>query len=233
MSDSGVRGSNRLLDALPAGSRQALAGRLEFVRLAPKHFLHRHGERLRYAYFPSTGMLSLTMLAGSKSVEVAMVGDEGMFGLPLLFGSQKCPMAAISHVGGEVARLEAHAARDHFVNDPAFAALLGRYAQAFMAGLGQGVVCTKMHRIEQRCARWLLMAQDRLHADEFAMTQDALARTLSVRRPSVSEAAEQLQQRGLIRYRLGRVEILNRPGLEKAACECYRAMRKELARIFV
>jgi len=231
MSEIGVKGRNRLLDALPDRSRNALDGCLEAVRLAPKRVLHRRNEPLEYAYFPLAGMLSLTMPAGSRSVEVAMVGDEGMFGLPLFFGAGRCPIAAISQAEGEAMRVEASAFRDRVRNDRAFAALLGRYAQAFTLVLAQGLVCNKTHRIEQRCARWLLMAQDRLHTDEFAITQDCLARILSIRRPSVSEAAGKLQQLGLIRCRQGWVTILNRRGLERAACECYRAMRKEIARV--
>jgi CRP-like cAMP-binding protein len=227
-----VKGGNRLLEALPEASRNALAGSLETVPLAPKKILHREHEALKYAYFPSTGLLSLTMPAGSRSVEVAIVGNEGMIGLPLVFGIARCPMAALSHAKGEALRVEAAAFRRRVRDDPELAALLGRYAQAFTVVLAQAVVCNKTHRIEQRCARWLLMAQDRLDADEFPITQDHLACTFSVRRPSISQAARNLQQQGLIQYRQGSLAILNRRGLERVACECYSAMRRETSRVF-
>jgi CRP-like cAMP-binding protein len=228
-SDNRVKGRNRLLEALPEASRKALAGSLETVRLAPKRILHRQDETLKYAYFPSTGMLSLTMPAGSRSVEVAMIGNEGMVGLPLVFGVGRCPMAVISHAGGEVIRLEAEAFLRQIRKDPAMAALLGRYAHAFTLSLARSVVCTKTHYIDQRFARWLLMAQDRLLTDELAITQERLARILSVRRPTITQAARKLQQQGFIQCRQGRLAILNRRGVEQAACECYRAMRREMA----
>jgi CRP-like cAMP-binding protein len=227
-----VKECNRLLKALPEASRERLAGSFETVPLAPKRILHRENETLKYAYFPSAGMLSLMMPAGSRSVEVAIVGNEGMIGLPLVFGVARCPMAAISHAEGEAIRIDAATLRRHVRNDPELAALLGRYAQAFTVVLAQAVVCNKTHRIEQRCARWLLMAQDRLNANEFAITQDHLASTFSVRRPSISQAARRLQQQGLIQYRQGSLIILNRCGLESAACECYSAMRREMERVF-
>jgi CRP-like cAMP-binding protein len=228
-SDNRVRGRNRLLEALPETSRTALAVNLETVSLAPKRILHRQGETLKYAYFPLTGMLSLTMPAGSRSIEVAMIGNEGMVGLPLVFGTGRCPMAVISHAEGEVIRVEAGAFRRQIQKDPAMAALLGRYAHAFTLSLAQAVVCTKTHYIEQRFARWLLMAQDRLLTGELAITQDHLACILSVRRPTITQTAKKLQQHGFIQYSQGRLAILNRRGLEHAACECYRAMRRQMA----
>ncbi len=159
-----------------------------------------------------------------------MIGSEGFFGLPLLFGTESCPMTALCQVPGEVCRLKADDFRELLRTDELFVAALNRYAQAYSVMVAQGALCLNAHRLEQRCAKWLLMAYDRLRVDGFPLTQESLAQMLGVRRSTVSEVAETMQEQGLIRYSRGRMTILDRRGLEELTCNCYRVIRAELNR---
>ncbi len=159
-----------------------------------------------------------------------MMGEEGFFGLPLFFGSDSCPMTAVAQVGGHAIRMKACDFLEAFRADQRFSAALGRYAQAYSVMVAQTAVCFSAHRVEQRCAKWLLMAHDRLRTDQFPLTQEFLAEMLGVRRSTVSEVAERMRRQGLIRYRQGRMTILDRHGLEELSCDCYGVIGREFAR---
>jgi len=222
---------NKLLGSMGPSRLKSLVQKMELVAFRPKQVLHVRDAPLGQAYFPLSGVISLVMPSNGKLVEVGMVGDEGVFGLPLLFGTRSCPMTAISQVGGHAMRLPADRFVERSARDSGLESALKGYAYAFTIMLAQGSVCNCAHSIEQRCARWLLMAHDRVHSDDFALTQAFLAQILGVRRPSVSEVAEKLQRRRLIRYWQGRMTILDRRGLEGLTCICYSIIRKEFERM--
>ncbi len=222
---------NRLLAALPARSMAALSHELEPFTLSPKLVLHRRNAPLRHVYFPCSGLISFVMPAGDKWVEVGVAGSEGFFGLPIYFGTERCPMGAVSQAPGVALRMAAGSFVQRIRSEPALGAIIGRYAHVFTFMLAQSAVCNNTHRIEQRCARWLLMAHDRLQTDSFVLTQQSVSQMLGVRRPSISAVAEKLQAQRLISYRQGRMTILDRPGLEQLSCECYPALTREFDRI--
>jgi CRP-like cAMP-binding protein len=170
------------------------------------------------------------MPSNGKFVEAGIVGAEGFFALPLLFGVEHCPMTAITQIGGRAMRVPADLFQSRFRRDAGLASALDRYGYAFTIMAAQGAVCNSAHSVEQRCARWLLSAHDRT-GGELPLTQAYLAQMLGVRRPSVSEVAEGLQRRRVIRYAQGRITILDRRGLEAMACLCYSIIRGEFERV--
>jgi CRP-like cAMP-binding protein len=222
---------NAIIERLPPASRERLMGVAETVALEANQVVYAEGKALTHVLFPCNGLLSIFMRGNGKSVEVAMLGDEGLFGLPLFFGAGRSPMRVVVQVESRAIRIKASDFTTLLGEDPFLAATLGRYAQAFSTMLGQGAVCFSAHMVEQRCARWLLMAHDRLRKDEFSLTQECLSKSLGVRRPTVSQVAEQMQHDGLIRYRQGRMTVLNRAGLEELACICYGVIAREFNRM--
>jgi len=219
--------ANHLLRALPPGDRDRLAPALQPVELAVGTTLFRAEAAVEAAWFVDAGALS--MLAGLEDgglMEVGLVGQEGMAGLPLVFGTTVSPVEAMVQVAGRAQRVAAPAFRRALAECPGLRPLLLRYAQAFFAQVSQAAACNGSHVIEQRLARWLLMVHDRLGGDAVPLTHEFLAQMLGVRRSGVTIAAGILQTAGLIRYRRGHVAILDRRGLESAACECYAAIRR-------
>lgn len=213
---------------LPETSQELLKEVLETVEVKTLQVLHVQDKPLKYAVFPCDALISVTMRSNGKAVEIAMIGDEGFFGMPLFFGTDNCPMTALVQVGGRAIRVKARDFMRMISADPAFAAALGRYAQSFSVMLAQSAVCYATHFVEQRCAKWLLMAHDRVRTDVFPLTQELLSQMLGVRRSTVSEVAERMQHGGLIRYRQGRMTILDRPGLEELTCPCYALMHRQI-----
>lgn len=213
---------------LPETSQKLLNDVAETVEVKARQVLHLHDKPLSFAIFPCDALVSVTMRSNGKAVEIAMIGDEGLFGLPLFFGTDNCPMTALVQVGGHAIRIGARDFVRVIAADPAFAAALGRYAQSFSVMIAQSAVCFATHVVEQRCAKWLLMAHDRVRTDVFPLTQELLAQMLGVRRSTVSEVAERMQHDGLIRYRQGRMTILDRHGLEELTCPCYGVMNKQI-----
>jgi len=224
---------NRLLAFLPKDVQQRLMPEFETIFLRVRDLLHEANERIEHVYFPLNGVLSLvaTMQTG-MAIEVATIGNEGMLGLPLFLGVDRTPMQAFSQVAGETLRMPAATFAKHLKREPKLASVLHRYTQALMVQIGQGTACNRAHLIEQRCGRWLLMTHDRVCTDEFVLTQQFLALMLGVRRATVSEVAVSLQKAGLIQYRRGKIRILDRRGLERRACDCYRIIRDEYIRLF-
>jgi CRP-like cAMP-binding protein len=215
---------NRLLAALPADDYQRIVPMLELVPLKLKHFLHKAGEPIQHVYFPGGGFCSLvTVLQDGGMVEVATIGREGMVGTYALDGD---PPSSVAMVQGETDtcyRMKADAYRREMKRHGAFYELLTRYAQALFGFVMQSTACNAAHSVEQRLARWLLMAGDRMGSNHFPLTQEFAAMMLGAARPTVTVVAGTLQKAGLITYRHGHVTIVNREQLEAASCECYRA----------
>lgn len=234
MADPSLPHGNRILDALPEGDRARLSEVLEPVRLEMKQQLYTPGERIDSVYFALSAVSSLlNLLEGTEGVEVATIGSEGVVGLPVSWGvSHANPRELIqAQVAGEALRMDADVFTAEMATQGRLSALVRRYTQAFFAQVSQQVVCNGLHSIQERCARWLLLTQDRVGTDEFPLTQEFLAQMLGARRPTVSTAAATLQQAGFIRYRRGRMTIADRQGLESASCECYGVVREVFDRL--
>jgi len=216
---------NVLLAALPRGDRDRIVPALDVVPLKLKDLLHKPGERIEYVYFPGGGFCSIvTVLEDGRMVEVATVGREGMVGATAALDGN--PMWSATMVQGETDtcyRMTADAFRREMDRRGAFYELLTRYSQALVGVIMQSTACNAVHTVEQRLARWLLMAYDRMGSDEFPLTQEFVAMMLGANRPTVTVVAGTLQKAGLITYHRGRVTILDRRNLEAASCECYRA----------
>jgi len=217
---------NCLLAAVPRETYRRLAARLEPVVLTFGEILYEPGDAIGHVYFPGASLVSLLTLAdGHLALEVGLIGREGMVGVPLMLGHPVSPVRALVQAGGTAMRM---AATDFFREFRLSVPLqdeLYRYTHALMAQISQTAACNRFHVVERRLARWLLMTQDRVKSDQFRMTHEFLAHMLGVRRVGVTNAARRLQQRKLIDYRRGNITVLDRDGLEAAACDCYEAVR--------
>jgi CRP-like cAMP-binding protein len=224
---------NHLLAALPARDRGRVARQLEPVSLRVHEVLYRPGGPLAAVYFPTAGVLSVLMpTPEGRPLEVGVIGREGLAGWPLALGSATTPLLTVVHSPGEALRLSAAAFRAELARRGALHRLVLRYTDAFLHMILHLAVCGYYHPLEQRCCCRLLLTCDRVGSDQLPITQELLARTLGVRRTSVSAAARGLQEKGLIRYRRGRVRVLDRGGLEAASCPCYAALRGKFDGLF-
>jgi CRP-like cAMP-binding protein len=206
---------------------------LDSVTLSRGHMLFEPGEPIADVHFPASCVASLIkVLSDGKRIEVGTTGLEGMAGLPAFLDAASTPIQGVIQIAGRARRMTVAALRELAVSGTALHGLLQRYAQYVFDQAAQSTACNSLHRVEQRCARWLLMTHDRVRADEFELTHEYLAAMLGVRRASVSEVAESLQEAGLIRYRRGRIAIVDRAGLERASCECYESDRADYDRLF-
>jgi CRP-like cAMP-binding protein len=218
---------NRLLDRLPSAARSSLMELLESVVLKGRRAVHEAGRPFDYVYFPTGAVISTTLVdEEGREVETSMVGNEGMLSVYAVMGLDYCPRQCVCHVEGETLRAPFRDFTRQLTRIPQADLLLKRYAAVALRNAEQSILCNALHPVEERLARWLLVMHDRVGQDELPVTHEALAEMLGVRRPTVSLAAGALQQAGLIRYRRGIVQIRDRAGLEKAACECYAAMRR-------
>ena len=222
---------NRLLDALPAIERRRVLAEFDNVELVFADVLYNLGETLNHVYFPLSGFISLIMPIDDTSLEVGLVGSEGMFGIPLALGVDMSPVRAVVQGAGSALRMSAASFRRELGRSPALQREIDRYAFVRASQLAQMAGCTRFHVIEARLARWLLMTQDRAHANNFHITQSFLAVMLGVRRVGITKAASSLQKRHLIRYRRGRMTVLDRRGLKAASCGCYDEDRRSYERI--
>jgi len=223
---------NRILAGLADSELERLAPQLERCVLEHRQVLIDVNEPIGYVHFPVRGLASLIMgTMNGFTVEVAMVGSEGVVGLPVVFGSETAPINCVVQVPGEAYRMSAAAARAEARQNAVLLERLHLFAQTLFVQAAQGVVCMSHHSVIQRCARWLLMCRDRVGSDDFTLTQEFLAQMLGVRRASVSGAAARLQALGLIRYSRGHIAIVDWPRLEEQACECHRIIKAETDRL--
>ncbi len=186
-----------------------------------------------HVYFPTTSHVSLlyTMLDGATA-EMGLVGNEGVVGIALFMGGDTTPNQAVVQGGGKALRMKAKAMQNEFRRGGEFQLLLLRYTQALITQISQTAVCNRLHSVEQRLCRWLLMTRDRVQTDKLEMTQEFISHMLGVRREGVTHAAHRLQDAGFIRYVRGHIEILDRHGLEAHVCECYGVVQAENDRLF-
>jgi CRP-like cAMP-binding protein len=223
---------NRLLAGLPVEERLRLGPELRLVELGMREQIYDTGDPITQIYFPMNCVISMVAaVEDDVAVEVAMVGHEGMAGLPAFLGSAASPHRCFCQAPGQALRLEAVTLRRFLAGDGALHDLLHRYTQAVMVFLAQNLVCNRLHSAEERTARWLAQTHDRVGSDSFQITQDFLAQMLGVRRATVSESARTLQQARRIRYSRGRITVLDRDGLEAAACTCYLIIRREFDKL--
>jgi CRP-like cAMP-binding protein len=223
---------NHLLDALPSSNYARIAPNLELIPMRLGEVLYEPGMRLRHVYFPTTSIVSLLyVMEDGASAEIAIVGNEGILGISLFMGGDTTPSRAVVQSAGHGFRLKAELLKDEFGRFGQTMHLLLRYTQALITQMGQTAVCNRHHSVDRQLCRWLLLSLDRLSSNELVMTQELIANMLGVRREGVTEAAGKLQDAGLIRYRRGRITVLDRARLEARSCECYQVVKAEFDRL--
>lgn len=227
-----ARTTNRVLAALSCAEWRDLGPDLECVELAPGAMLHEPGVVLKHAFFPTTAVVSLvSSMKDGASVEVAVVGNEGVVGVCAYMGGGRALSGAVVQSGGRALRMSARAIAWHASHSDAFMQQLLCYTQALFTQMAQTSACNRRHALDQQLCRWLLLNLDRRHGNEVTVTQEQIAGMLGVRREGVTSAAVKLQKAGLIQYRRGRIAILDRSGLEQRSCECYSVVRQAYDRL--
>lgn len=223
---------NHLLAALPAEELERLRPMLELRPMPLGHVLYESGSELGHVYFPTTAIVSLLyVMADGSSAEIAIVGNEGIVGVALFMGGETTPSRGVVQSAGQAYRMPGKYLKEEFFRAGPFQRLLLRYTQALITQMSQTAVCNRHHSLEQQLCRWLLMSLDRLPSNELAMTQELIANMLGVRREGVTESGGKLQKLGLIKYNRGHITVIDRPGLESQACECYAVVKTEFDRL--
>lgn len=224
---------NLILAALPVEAMNRLAPQLELVRLRLGDVVYESGDPLRYAYFPTDSIVSLlyAMENGSRG-EIAVIGNEGIVGVSLFMGGQSTSNQAVVQSAGPAYRLLGSRLMEEFGRHGKMMELLLRYTQSLITQMTQTAACNRHHSIDEQMARWLLLSLDRLSGKKMVMTQQLIANMLSVSTARVTEVAGKLQSLRVIKYEQGRIEVLDRPTLEKLCCECYDVVRGETDRLF-
>ena len=225
---------NRLLAVLPRPEYERLSPYLELVRLTPGRILYDVGDTVHYAYFPKDGMISLLSITeDGRTIEVGMVGNEGMTGIPIILRCNVAPYRVMVQFAGKALRLREDALKAEMSRSKPFQELLLCYTHALLSQIAQSAACNRFHTVEARLCRWLLVSRDRLLTDTLPLTQEFLSHMLGVPRTSVTAVARALQERKLIKYSRGKIVILNRAGIESHSCECYRIVRSEIEHFLV
>ena len=220
---------NEILLGLPPRECELLFPKLEFVRFKTYHVLHEPGDTFRSAYFCNSGLVSiLSVFPDGKSVEVGLVGKEGFVGLPLVAGFRTAPTRAVTQIEGSAFRVEGETLVGILQQCLTLERRLQQFAQISTMQVTQIAACNRLHEVNERLARWLLMSADRIGSNSVPLTQELIAQMLGTRRSSVTVAAGTLQKAGLITYSRGDVKIINRRKREEAACECYGIMLRQI-----
>ena len=223
---------NHILAALPVANLENLSQYLQLIELPVGKMLYEPSQVARYAYFPTSCIVSLQhVLESGRTAETASVGNDGMVGVALFMGGDSTPSSAMVQITGYAYQLESQVLKQEFKQNMALQQLLLRYTQVLLTQVSLIAVCNRHHSLQQQLCRWLLLALDRLPSNEINMTQDLVAGMLGVRREGITEAAGHLQRAGLISYRRGHIKVISRAGLETHTCECYGVLKKELSRL--
>lgn len=224
--------TNRLLARFSAEDYEMLRPHLKRVPLEYKAVLYPPRRSIEFVYFIESGVASLVnVMKNGDAAEVGTIGNEGFVGLPVVFGDSTAPTGVHVQVPGIGLRMPASVFGEQLGKSNSLRIWLLHYADAFFNQVAQSAACVNFHSIEKRCCRWLLMTRDRVSTDDFLLTQEFLAMMLGARRTSVSATMSRLQKKGYVRYRRGHVAILDRKGLQAAACECYQVMKNEFDRL--
>lgn len=224
---------NLLLSRLPEDERERLRPHLERVNLKHGDHVIVPDEPIRHVYFPAGCLLSLvTTMQDGSAVESGVIGREGMSGIPIILDAESTPMPTFAQVPGEALRLRTEPLKESYERSAGVRRLLNRYVHMVVVNGSHAAACNRLHTLDERFCKWLLMSSDGIGSDEVAITQEYLAIMLGVRRSGVTEAAIRVRELGLIGHRRGNFRILDRPGLEARACECYQRARAEYLRLF-
>ncbi len=224
--------SNAILNALPRAEYERLSDDLEPVELSLGGVLCRPDEAITHVYFPNRGTVSVVaVFEDGGTVEVGMVGNEGMFGVCVFLGTVSTPLLAQVQLPGEGFRMRTDALQREFDGRGPLHDLLLCYTQGFITQIALTAACNRAHSVGQRLSKWLLMCQDRSHSEDLSLTHEFIATMLGIRRAGVTEGAAQLREAGMINYSRGHIRILDRARLEAESCECYPIMKKEFARL--
>jgi CRP-like cAMP-binding protein len=224
--------ANRVLSLLSPRDYKRLRPHLHRIPLHYTQSLYRANKPIGNVYFIETGVGSLVnTMANGQAAEVGTIGNEGLVGLPLLFGDDRAPTSVYVQVPGVGLRMKAKLFTKELARSASMRIVMLRYAHAFFNQVAQSAACNQFHSIEQRCCRWMLMTHDRMQSDDFLLTQEFLAMMLGVQRTGVTAAAGGLQRAGLIRYKRGNVTIIDRRGLIRRSCECYGVSKREFDRL--
>lgn len=224
--------NNHLLAAMSPDVIDRIAGRMELVSFDLGNVLYEAGDKMTHIYFPTTAIISLLyVMENGGTAEIGIAGNNGLVGIALFMGGDTTSSRAIAQSAGESLRMRGEDLMLEFKLGGLFQDILLRYTQALMTQISQTAVCNRLHSIEQQLCRWLLINHDQLPADKLVMTHELIANMLGVRREGVTQAAGHLQDMGLIKYARGTVYILDRPGLERSSCECYKVVTAEYDRL--
>jgi len=226
------RRTNRLLSLLSDDDYERLRPHLSHVVFDYKKSLYEASRPIDHVYFPIDGVASLVLTtAEGTSAEVGTIGNEGLVGLPICLGDRNAPSSVYVQVPGTALAMDARLFRGELEHNPALNLIMLRYTHAFFNQVAQSAACAHLHRVEQRCCRWLLMTRDRMPSGDFLLTHEFLGMMLGVRRTTVTDVMGSLQKAGLIRYRRGHVTILNQEALHRRTCECYDVSKLEFNRL--
>ncbi|NHO63968.1 Crp/Fnr family transcriptional regulator [Aestuariicella hydrocarbonica] len=223
---------NHLLAALPSEIQERIFPHLEEVPIALGKVLYEAGDKMRHVFFPIDSIVSLLyVMESGASAEISVVGNEGLVGISLFMGGESTSSRAVVQSGGTAYRLLGQRLVDEFHRHGELMGLVLRYTQSLITQMAQTAVCNRHHSIDQQLCRWLLLSLDRLPSNHLVMTQELIANMLGVRREGVTEAAGRLQKLGVIEYRRGHIQVIDRPQLEQLSCECYAVVKKETDRL--
>ena len=220
---------NLILAALPREEQARLRSHQETVRLTKGKVLYDAGDTIRHLYFPLGGMISLlSTTRDGASIEVGMIGNEGVAGLPVLLGINSAPYRVLVQIPGNAVRMRAETVKKVFDEAGLLHTLLLKYTHTLLTQIAQSAACNRFHTVEKRLCRWLLISRDRIHSDNIYLTQEFLSHMLGVPRTSVTTVAGKLQRAGFIRYSRGKIQIVDRPAMEAESCECYEIIREDI-----